>query len=291
MKRVLLMIVSALSVMRDIFLKSAKCVVILLVLAVTTAGCNKTILTNDKNGEEPQTFVVDDAYPTTIYRLSDESLSQIRSDFAQRNPYCTNSVDQFGFIGFTKIVEALDVPSGTLTQEEVIAVVKEFVARNPEETGIRNPDDLHFSNIAHSPEYDQWNLTAPQKEINGLEVYGTEITFRIYNTKVRYSYGNHFPDVYIPKNFNFDIGRAKSILLGKEIVHGGMLGTWSRRVTEDILQKSITKLIVFPYIFFEDGKIELRVAWQIRIDELYYIFHIDVMTGKILFEYPTVNFI
>ena len=59
MKRLVLMIVPALNAMRIRFFESAKCVVILLVLAVVTAGCTKTIPVNDENGEEPQVSNVD----------------------------------------------------------------------------------------------------------------------------------------------------------------------------------------------------------------------------------------
>ena len=53
MKKIVLTIIPALRVIRKSFLKSAKCVVILLIVAVMTAGCDKT-MQEDKNGEEPQ---------------------------------------------------------------------------------------------------------------------------------------------------------------------------------------------------------------------------------------------
>jgi len=59
MKRFVFMIIPALNAMRIRFFESAKCVVILLVLAVVTAGCTKTIPANDENGEEPQVSNVD----------------------------------------------------------------------------------------------------------------------------------------------------------------------------------------------------------------------------------------
>ena len=54
MKRVVLMIIPALSVMRKSFLSSAKYSVILLVLIVVTIRCSETIQIKDENGKEPQ---------------------------------------------------------------------------------------------------------------------------------------------------------------------------------------------------------------------------------------------
>ena len=42
------------------FLEKAKYIAILLIVAVGTAGCNKTILADDETGEEFQTVVEDE---------------------------------------------------------------------------------------------------------------------------------------------------------------------------------------------------------------------------------------
>jgi len=100
-------------------------------------------------------------------------------------------------------------------------------------------------------------------------------------------YGNHYPVVYIPKKFNFDIDKAKSQLLGKEIFHSGWTGQYSVGiVTSKHLQESSAKLMIIPVT--TDEKIELHVTWQIYLDELNCIFEIDVMTGEIIRQMPTI---
>jgi hypothetical protein len=98
-------------------------------------------------------------------------------------------------------------------------------------------------------------------------------------------YGNYFPNVYIPKKFNFNIEQAKSQLLGKEVFHWGWGGQYSAGVvTAEHLQGCPANLIIVPLT--SDEKIELRVAW--KIEALHCVFEIDVMTGEIIREIPTI---
>jgi len=244
----------------------------------------------DEEVDDDIIITIDPNYPTTIHRLSEETLLQMRSHYAQRNPFVRCTIDQFGFCSCTIENEGvIDAPLGSLTREEAIATVKEFVACNPDNTGISNPDDLDFDQIGTSTHQNivYWNFWAKQKKINNIELYGTGIVFHIINKAVYLCWGNHFPNVYVPEKFNFDIERAKSKLLGKEVIHLGWAGEYSfGKIKKEHLRESATNLIVVP--LKTEEKIELRVAWKIYLASLYYIFYVDVMTGEIIQEEPTI---
>jgi len=232
----------------------------------------------------------DPLYPTTIYSLPEEILLQMRNDFAQRNPNVYTSLNQFGFCAMLTPGGGNGV-SGGFTKEEAIAAVKEFVTRNPEYTGVSNPDDLQFKSISSTVGYNNalfWHFRTRNQTINNIEVDCTEILFHTQNWKLIRCYGNHYPDVYVPTKFNFNVEQAKSLLLGKEIIHWGWGGQYSAGiVTVEHLQQSTTKLIIVPVT--TDEKIELRVVWQVYLNgPLHYIFEIDVMTGETIREMPTI---
>ena len=243
----------------------------------------KQILYEYESEEDPM-------YPTTIYRLSDEILLQMRNVFKQRNPNVFSSLNQFGFCADGGLYGPSGNPGG-FTKEEAIAAVKEFLARNPEYTGKSNPENLQFKNVTSSTGYNNainWYLFTENQTINNIEIDYTGISFRTHNKALIWCGGNHFPDVYMPEKFNYDVERAKSKLLGKEIIHLGWGGTYSAGiVTVEHLQQSTAKLIIVP--IKTDEKIELRVAWQICLGApLHYIFEIDVMKGEVVREEPTI---
>jgi hypothetical protein len=255
-----------------------------LVVSVTVIIFSTVLMSCEKlNGEDP-------LYPTTIYRLSEEVLLQKRNDFAQRNPNIYTSLSQFGFCAMLAPGGGDGSPGG-FTEEEAIAAVKEFVKRNPEYTGVNNPNDLNFRSISSTVGFNDalfWHFRTENQIINGTEVDYSEILFHTQNKKLVSCYGNNFPNVYVPKKFNFEVEQAKSQLLGKEIFHWGWGGQYSAGiVTAEHLQQSTSKLIIVPVT--TDEKIELRVAWQIYLEgPLHYIFEIDVMTGEIVREMPTI---
>ena len=231
-------------------------------------------------------------YPTTYHRLSEEKISQMRNDFSKRNPNVNvlTTINQFGFCALGE-AGGRDGQSGGFTKEEAIAAVKEFVARNPEYTGVNNSKNLKFRIVDSTVGYNNavfWHFRTENQSINNIEVINTEILFHTQNRTLISCYGNYYPKVYVPKKFNFDTEQAKSQLLGKEIFHWGWVGQYSAGiVTTEHLKQSTAKLIIVPLI--TDEKIELRVAWQIYLDSpLHHIFGIDVMTGEIVQEMPTI---
>ena len=105
---------------------------------------------------------------------------------------------------------------------------------------------------------------------------------------MHYCAGNWYPEVYIPGHFNIDRDKAKSSLLNHIVWNSTIAGVpYSATVTAASLAASTTRLVILPLI--TDDKIELRVTWQINIPgPVYYIIRVDVMTGEIVSEEPTI---
>ena len=151
------------------------------------------------------------------------------------------------------------------------------MARNPEYTGGSNPNYLKFRTIERDALTNDWSFSTINQMMNDIEIEYTCIIFRTKSRAVSFCDGNHFPNVYVPKKFNFDTEQAKSQLLGKKVLFSGGPAII---ITEEHLQQSTAKLIIVPIT--TDEKIELRVAWQIKIETLHTSTEVDVMTGEIM---------
>ena len=88
-----------------------------------------------------------------------------------------------------------------------------------------------------------WCLGTENQTINNIEVDYTGISFRTQSWKLVSCRGNHFPDIYVPEKFNFDMERAKSQLLGKEIFHWGWSGQYSEGIKFSISLPEILKTL------------------------------------------------
>jgi hypothetical protein len=249
-------------------------------IAVLVA-CNETDIPTDN----------ENLYPTTIECLPDSVLSQMSDDFAKRNPDVTGTVlNQFGFckMGLGDNFET----HGSFSEEEAITAAKDFVLRNPRNTGVNTPDDLHFRQITNSTGYGNatfWHFRTENQIVNDLEVIHSEIIFHTRNRTLISSYGNWYPDIYIPKKIKFDAEKAKSTLLGKEIFHYNFAGQKYSVgiITNEHLKECTTKLIIVPFV--TSDKIKLHVTWEVKFEtSIYYLFYIDVMTGEIISEEPTI---
>ena len=251
-----------------------------LICGIVFTSCGSKI-----NEEDGITIITDTNYPTTIYCLSEETLTQKRNDFAERNPTLVSTINQFGFCGWGEELINGAVSSGTFTEEEAIEAVMEFVAGNPE-TGVINLENLHFERITRGPNSNSWVLVTESQVINDIEVYKANIVFNVQNQALYFCTGHYFPNVYVPERFNFDIERAKSKLLGKEVIHWGWAGQYSLgKIKTEHFQGCTTNLIIVPLI--TEDKLELRVTWKIGVT-LHYIYYVDVMTGEIIQEEPTI---
>ena len=264
---------------------------VLMIIPVLICGMALNSCDTKTDDESRIDIITDINYPTTIRRLSEETLMRMRNDYAQRNPFFFSNINQFGFCAIVEGSYGLPVPPDEVfAEEEAIASVKEFVSRNPEYTGIKNLDDIHFERVTQSVGTNgniTWVLRTKNQTFNETEIMSTGFVFHTKYREVVGAWGRNFPSVYIPEKFNFTVEQAKSKLLGKEVIHLGWAGQYSLgKIKKEHLQEATTDLIIVPIITEE--KIELRITWKIYLASLYYIYYIDVMTGKIIQEEPTI---
>jgi len=272
-------------------MKGFNCLVVIsIILGVTLLACDK-IDGIDKIDDPMYPKINDPMYPTTIYRLSEEKILQMRSDFAQRNPDVNvlTTINQFGFCAFGD-AGGVNTQPGGFTEQEALAAAKEFVAHNPDYTGVSDPNNLKFRNISSTTNNNNtvfWHFITENQVVNDIEVYNTEIVFHTQNNKLVSCYGNNFPEIYVPENFNFDIERAKLQLLGREVIISGWGGPMNLgKVKAKDLQGSAADLKIVPQI--SEEKTELRVTWKISVNTMPYVFYVDVMTGEIIAEGATI---
>ncbi len=236
----------------------------------------------------------DPNYPTTIDKISPIILEQIRSNYYQNNQYIKSSLNDFGFCRNIDEERSVEHPpiQNPLTQSEAVEVVKNFVSKNSIYTGILNPDELNFSKLSfNSDNYDgstSWTIKSLAQRYDTLEVLNTTIIFRIRNRELYSCVGNWFPNIYIPLEFNVNPEKTKSILLFKTVTHYTFGGdTYEVIISSENISESIYKLEVIP--IYLENKIELRIAWKIYLPApVNYEIYIDVMTGEILREVPTI---
>lgn len=257
---------------------------IFLFAACLLISCEKTDLNYSQDGN----------YPTVINKLSTETLTQLKTSFAQKNKFVVSSINQFGFCDLVEINNSIPSPpvAQLLTQSETITIVSNFASANSAATGVKNAADLKFTSINTDSGYfdgaTYWYFRTENQRIDTIEVIYSQIIFHIKNREIHYCAGNWYPEVYIPGHFNIDRDKAKSSLLNRIVWHSTIAGVpYSATVTAASLAASTTRLVILPLI--TDDKIELRVTWQINIPgPVYYLIFIDVMTGEIVGEQPTI---
>jgi len=235
---------------------------------------------------------VDPCYPTTIYKLDPITLSQKRATYAERNRYMRTTLDEFGFCAVSGLVEAESPPFlGDISQDQAMDTVISFISENPSETGINNPDDINFRKSSKRILNDgsiEWDFDISDQQANNSTVLITEISIHVRNGEVRSCVGNWYPEIYFPASFNFDQEAAKSLLIGRVLEYYSSSGQYNFKIISlNDLSQSTVNLSVLP-IYINDT-IELHVAWQIHLDNMWYIIYIDVMTGEILRKNITVD--
>ena len=232
-------------------------------------------------------------YPTTFNKLPSSTLSQLRASYALQNPYMTSSINDFGFCDY--VGDPLNVgtpPSQTLLSEsEVTEIVKNFVSNNSSVTGVKNSNDLNFYQVSTTTGFGGsigWHFKTVNQKVDTIEILYSMILFHLTNGVVTSCYGNWFPEIFVPSEFNISQTKAKADLIGKVVSHYTLGGTeYSVTISKTDLANSKIGLKVLPKE--DEDKIELQVCWQINIPEpVYYIIYVDVMTGKIVGQEPTI---
>lgn len=252
----------------------------LLSLTLLFAGCERTD--------------IDPEYPTIYKRIASSALEELRIEFAQNNVYLNSTLNEFGFCSRNEKVDwAAEPPKGdTLTENEVIEIIKTFITQNPLPTGVSNPNELIIVKVRSNGGYPDslihWTARSSPQMVDTIEVLDTEFLFRIKGSKPVSCQNNWFPIVHIPKEFQVDLEKAKSSLVDKVVSHFTIAGIeYKVRILPEHMEKCKSTLKILP--MWSEEKIELRVVWELWIDgPVHYKMYIDVMNGNIVREAPTI---
>jgi len=243
--------------------------------------------------EKDVEYYIPKNYPTTFNKLSSSSLSQMRASYALKNPYMTSSINDFGFCDYVGDPLNVGTPplQNSITQSEATEIVRKFVSNNSSETAVKNPNDLTFYQVSTTTGYGGaigWHFKTANQKVDTIEVLYSMILIHLTNGVVTSCYGNWFPEIFIPSEFNVSQPKAKADLIGKVVSHYTIAGTeYSVTISNTDLANSAIGLKVLP--IENEDKIELQVCWQINIPApVYYIIYVDVMTGKIIGQEPTI---
>jgi hypothetical protein len=234
----------------------------------------------------------DPNYPTIIEKVDAEKLSNLRTQFALQNIYPQTSLDEYGFCGIAEDNTMAPDPSidTTVSRSEAIEIAEEFIFKNSQFTGVKDIIDLDFRKVEEMHGFwdgnKGWHLVTSNQRVDTMEVLSTSILINLRGREVIYCLGNWFPDIYIPKKFNVTVNEAKGSLLNRILVHYGWGGPTYVKITSESLRVSTIWLVVYP-VEFDDHK-EIRVAWKIYLPQVSYILYVDVMTGDVIGETPTI---
>jgi Zn-dependent metalloprotease len=238
-------------------------------------------------------FDIPEDYPSVYKILPSSRLAQLRSSLALQNPFLVTSVNDFGFCDYLDDLLNAQTPplQPAITQSEAIEVSKHFISLHPTETGVTNSEDISFYNISTDTGYGGsigWHFKTVNQKVDTIEVLNSMILMHLTNGVVTSCYGNWYPNVFIPSQFNINQNKAKTNLIGITLSHYTIAGSeYYVTISKSDLDKSSINLKVFPVE--NEDKIELRVCWQINIPQpVYYKVYIDVMTGKIISQIPTI---
>lgn len=258
-------------------------IIVLSILGVFLFACNKE-----------DNLLYDSNYPTTIKALYTKVLEQKRLAFLSQNGFITSSLNEFGFCDLTEsTVNNTQPPLTTpLTELQTIEKAKKFIDQNKEYLGVVEPDKINISKAWSSTGYydggTMWRIDTHYQKYDTIQVLFANISILIKNSEVNYCSGNWYPNIYIPEKFNFDREKAKSSLKNKTVWHSDIAGqSHSMKITDQALGTSkINGLKIYP--IKSNDKIQLFVTWKIYVPDVYYILYVDVMTGEVIAQEPTI---
>lgn len=293
-----------------------KCFLIRFLLAISAASllsCSDRPLTGPGVTGQNQSAAQD--YPTTIPRLSADSLATLNTLFSQANPRFCSDLNQFGFTSgscFTGTsLMGEDAPIDSL-----IEMARNSLAQNAQFTGVIDPQSPTLRYAAPIGALGG-NILA-LKVLMHPQVYKdmlvefTDIRVMMDTIGVLSIAGNHYPEIFIPHPVVFP-HEAQEALLGKVLIWFGFGGNPNEfEITQETFcQEDLTSLLRHPHaaalppgpeIVALPGQtervvlphqtgagIELRVAWRLRIRDrcdgsspLAWDMFVDTVTGELL---------
>lgn len=233
-------------------------------------------------------------YPTVYFKMESSELQQLQNTYFELNPFTKSGLDGFGFCGLEEsdLNRTIEYPPDPhLTAVQARNAVMDFLSQNSRFTGVKNPQEMSFYNTdSFSTVWDSslvWSLRSTNQFFNGIEVYYSGISFHLWHGKMQYCEGNWYPDIKIPAPFRIDSTAAKQQLVGREVTYFSWSGPYYATVSKSDIEKSTAKTVIFPVK--DDNAIVLYVTWEVNVPApIFCRFYIDVMTGNIISEQPTI---
>lgn len=241
--------------------------------------------------ENPEILKISQNYPSTYSNLDKTTLQKLKSELVLTNPYLFQTVNDFGFIG----ASGNEIPSvpptvSDLNRNEAQSVIRKFISDNATVLGIKNREEVSFERVDSFKIYDgslKWMFQTGNQVYKGLQVYNSSIRFHIANGKITWCTGNWYPEIIIPEKFKINEKAVKSMLSGKVVGHYNIAGQLSTITISKLnLENAQFSKLIYPVE--TDEKIEIHVVWDVLVPDVFFRFFIDVMSGEILQEAPTI---
>ncbi len=241
--------------------------------------------------ENPEILKIRDNYPSTYSKLDETSLRKLKSELGIANPFLFQTVNNFGFIGEFRSEMPSTPPTVTdLNRNEAQAALSKFISDNAAILGIKNREEVSFVRVDSFKIYDgslKWVFQTGNQVYKGLEVYNSTVRFHITNGKITWCTGNWYPEIIIPEKYKTNEKTIKSMLSGKVVGHyniAGQLNTMT--ISKSNLENAQFSKLIYP---LETNKeIKVHVVWEVLVPDVFFRFFIDVMSGDILQQTPTI---
>jgi hypothetical protein len=231
--------------------------------------------------------IEDEDYPTVIKPLTPAELEARRTQFRQRNPRICGDLNAFGltegmFAGpcLRNVAVSIQDPENA---ERYIENMRQTLVENRIFSGVTDPNAPVIRRYVVRGGTNTARTIAvsfKNQVYEGMEVLRTPMGVVIDRLGVISIDGYHFESIHIPERYH-DHRVVRGVLIGQEIHWEG----WTGPETEIIQEDSFTGtpvLAIWP--LQAEDRIELRVAWQFRVEPggLWWDAYVDVITLEFL---------
>lgn len=248
-------------------------------------------------------------YPTVYPALSISELQEMNNDFQQsNNGHLCSTLNRYGFTGFSDLFfvngespcSLRDVVRIEMTNTDTLVhAARRLLLADSIYTGVRDTTGLILKDmkplpgciICEGPEENRANieykLTFEEQVLDSIPVKNTEITVSIDAKGVNRIWGNWYSGFKKPEFVNFGYKQVRQELIGLQIDMRSYTGeeTIYSVVEEDLV--GIPQKVYMPVENEEEGWLEIRTCWQVKISPDYtdfpgWLAYIDVDEGYLV---------
>lgn len=232
-------------------------------------------------------IVVDENYPTTLYSVSFDELQLMQNEFDLLNESkILTKLNSFGFTGKFDYTRQHTNPGIKINKTNAIKTAVSCLIKNNKFTNVKDSKVL-MSSLTYSRDINDdstcWKFRFGPQFYSKHEILYSLINVFVCGDGVYRIIGFWYPDIYIPTYVNFDIEKAKNVVIGEKIIWHGIGGEpYEFVVSEASIPENIVRSI-FPIA--SNDSIELRITWKIPIlfgSFIGWHIYLDTMTGEII---------